>query len=364
MNLPPVVWKPTTKFMRRDGQPVLAFVRHRIVGSLTAADGVFVSTNPKPVSTHLAIGHVNGVLKIHQYVDLSDAAWGNGTIDRPTAKVVLARPGVNPNSYSVSIEHEDGGSAGMGVVQPDTWAVSIQLGLLLASGNLSAIRAAGIHIRDSATATQLFNVPKTLDGYLDHHQITYGKVYCWRRWLNDPGFVEGSPSRRDQLLTALTTGVMPDTSTGDDMPTFIAFTPGTIVVGTGSWVHTKPDVLEASRWTQYQADVTIPSFAGYVRGEMVEAVDQWAAFWVQDSGKWAYTHKSNVLSVKPLTAVADSSAFTAEIAEQQATINSQTARISALAGAVSAKDSMLDAAMLHEKPHVDLSAALQAARSR
>ena len=54
----------------------------------------------------------------------------------------------------------------------------------------------------------------------------------------------------------------------------------------------------------------------------------------------------------------------AEIAEQQQTINSQTARISTLVGAVSAKDSMLDAAILHEKSHVDLSAALQSARSR
>lgn len=53
-----------------------------------------------------------------------------------------------------------------------------------------------------------------------------------------------------------------------------------------------------------------------------------------------------------------------EIAEQQETISSQTTRISELAGVVSQKNGALDAAILHEKPHTDLSAALQAARSR
>jgi hypothetical protein len=144
------------------------------------------------------------VLEVHQYVNLSDAAWGNGDVRDPTAKVVLANPGVNPNLYTVSIEHEDGSTGGRGVVQPDTWQASIELGVLLASGDIAAIRAAGIRIRDDATAAQLKAIPATIDGHIDHHQIAGpNKPYCWREWLDDPGFVKGNPSRRDELLAAL-----------------------------------------------------------------------------------------------------------------------------------------------------------------
>src|SRR3972149_6691603 len=106
--LPPVTWKPTNKFgypmgrAGRNGLSVLAYVNHRIVGSLSSADWAFASANTtRYASTHFAIGHINGVLRIHQYVDLADAAWGNGLYDRPTSKVVLAQgPNVNPNLYT------------------------------------------------------------------------------------------------------------------------------------------------------------------------------------------------------------------------------------------------------------------------
>lgn len=212
--LPPVVWKPTTKFgfpymgtLGRGGQWVRAFVRHRIVGSLASADAVFDSASARMASTHFGIGHINGRLEIHQYVDLSDAAWGNGDVRDPTASVVFQNPGVNPNLYTVSIEHEDGGEAGRGVVQSDTWAASIDLALLLVSENAAAIRAAGITVRADATVAQMAAVPKNTDGYIDHNQIAGpNKPYCFRRWLDDLGYVEGSPSRRDQLLAALNGG--------------------------------------------------------------------------------------------------------------------------------------------------------------
>lgn len=217
-----LVWKPTTKFgfpnwgtLGRSGQPVRAFVRHRIVGSLASADAVFDPVSPNLASTHFGIGHINGQLEIHQYVDLSDAAWGNGDVRDPTALVVLQNPGVNPNLYTISIEHEDGGSAGRGVVQPDTWNASIELGLLLASGDPAAIRAAGIRVRYDTTVAQMAAVPKTADGYIDHNAIAGpNKPYCFRRWLDDPGYVEGSPSRRDRLLAALGSSSLP---TGEDM---------------------------------------------------------------------------------------------------------------------------------------------------
>ena len=216
--LPPVTWKPTTKFGYPKGalgrpMAVLAFVRHRIVGSLASADAVFDPSGSRSASAHFAIGHINGRLEIHQYVDLSDSSWCNGDVRDPTAKVVLAHPGVNPNLYTITIEHEDGGSVGRGIVQPDTWAASVALGVLLASGDQAAIRAAGIRVRYAHTVAQMAAVPKTVDGYIDHHAIAGpNKPYCFRRWLDDPGYVEGSPSRRDQLLAALRTGSLPDTA--------------------------------------------------------------------------------------------------------------------------------------------------------
>lgn len=216
--LPPVIWKPTTKFGYPKGalgrpMAVLAFVRHRIVGSLASADAVFDPASTRSASAHFAIGHINGRLEIHQYVDLSDSSWCNGDVREPTAKVVLAHPGVNPNLYTITIEHEDGGSAGRGIVQPDTWAASVALGVLLASGDQAAIRAAGIRVRYAHTVAQMAAIPKTADGYIDHHEIAGpNKPYCFRRWLSDPGYVEGSPSRRDQLLAALNSGSMPDTA--------------------------------------------------------------------------------------------------------------------------------------------------------
>jgi hypothetical protein len=219
MALPPIIWKPTHKFgypykgdTGRGSLGVLAIVYHRIVGSLASADGVFSDTNTtRLASSTFSIGHINGRLEIHQYVDMSDAQWCNGGVDSPTAKVVLAHPGVNPNIYTVSIEHEDGATAGDGIVQPDTWAASIALTKLFLSGDLAAIRAAGIHIREPATAVQLRNVPRNANGLIDHHSISGPlKPYCWRRWLSDRGFYDGTPSRQAELIAALAT--IPDTA--------------------------------------------------------------------------------------------------------------------------------------------------------
>lgn len=307
--MPPVVWKPTTKFgyppghAGRNGHPVRAFVRHRIVGSLAGADGIFASTSKFVVSTHFAIGHISGRLEIHQYVDVADAAWGNGSIDRPVAKVVLARPTVNPNLYTVSVEHEDGGDAGRGKIPPDVWSASLELGLLLASGNLAAIRAPGIHCRDAATASQMAAVPKTIDGYLDHHQITYGKVYCWRRWLDDPGFIEGSPSRRDQLLSTLNAGRMPDTALGDEMPQIVKWEPGKAIIDGGATIRRSPSLAVEAEWFQVGPNgSSVSSFIGWVEGDLHAGSNLWGAYFVPADRAWAYTHKVNVLSVTPIVA--------------------------------------------------------------
>lgn len=210
-GLPPIVWKNSPKFgcmiqgtRGRAGQKVLGWVMHHIVGTLPVADTIFLDPKQKLASSHFGIGYVDGRLEIHQYVDVSDTAWCNGDASEPSWSVTKARPGVNPNLYTISTEHEDGGSANRGRVSAAVWAASIALVKLCTSGDPAAIRAAGIRVRDDATVKQLAAIPKNATGFVDHHQIAGPKKpYCWRPWLDDPGFVNGSPSRRDQLLAAL-----------------------------------------------------------------------------------------------------------------------------------------------------------------
>jgi hypothetical protein len=205
MSLPPITWLPSPFRNARDSRyPIRAEVKHRIVGTLPGARiafGVAPGTS-RNASTHFGIGYVGGKLTIDQYVDLSDMAWGNGDVRDPTWSRII--PGVNPNLYTVSTEHEDGGSANRGRVSEAVWQASMQLSRLLRCGDVARIRAAGIRVRSTATVAQLAAMPIDTGSYIDHHQIAGpNKPYCFRRWLDDPGFVEGSPSRRTRLLAYL-----------------------------------------------------------------------------------------------------------------------------------------------------------------
>lgn len=54
-------------------------------------------------STHYL---VNKDGSIWQFVDEENSAWGNGNVSGPKASLVLQRLNVNPNLYTISIEHE------------------------------------------------------------------------------------------------------------------------------------------------------------------------------------------------------------------------------------------------------------------
>lgn len=54
---------------------------------------------------------------IEQFVDEDDTAWVNGRIDHPTAALVLERPGVNPNLFTIGIEHEGTGKQPLTALQ-------------------------------------------------------------------------------------------------------------------------------------------------------------------------------------------------------------------------------------------------------
>lgn len=84
---------------------VSTIVIHVTEGS--AASVVSWFNNPAAeVSAHYQVRKTGAV---DQFVDEDDEAWAQGRVDHPSATVVLENPGVNPNSYCISIEHEGDG---------------------------------------------------------------------------------------------------------------------------------------------------------------------------------------------------------------------------------------------------------------
>lgn len=84
----------------RKGYRPEAVVIHIMDGTLVGTDSWFANTTSQ-VSAHYGIGK-NG--EVHQYVQESDAAWHAGRVDAPVWKLI--KPNINPNLYTIGIEHE------------------------------------------------------------------------------------------------------------------------------------------------------------------------------------------------------------------------------------------------------------------
>ena len=95
-----IIKKPCTNFGSRNGFKSEFVSIHIMDGTLVGTDSWF-ATPSSQVSSHYGIG-LNG--EIHQYVDESNAAWANGRVSNPTTKAIHLN--INPNQYSISIEHE------------------------------------------------------------------------------------------------------------------------------------------------------------------------------------------------------------------------------------------------------------------
>lgn len=78
----------------------IAIVDHIMSGTLVGTDSWFLNSASQ-VSSHFGVGK-NG--EIHQYVDTDYPAWANGSANNPDWN--LLKSGVNPNYYTISIEHE------------------------------------------------------------------------------------------------------------------------------------------------------------------------------------------------------------------------------------------------------------------
>lgn len=98
-----VTWKGSPNYWRgRRGYTPHAIVIHIMDGTLVGTDAWF-SKRYSFVSAHYGIG-VRG--QIHQYVDTKNTAWHAGTVRNPSWSGIIK--GVNPNLYTIGIEHEGG----------------------------------------------------------------------------------------------------------------------------------------------------------------------------------------------------------------------------------------------------------------
>jgi N-acetylmuramoyl-L-alanine amidase len=90
----------------REGHIPIAIVNHITAGSGESADNWFRSPGNEVSSAHFLVWEDG---RITQYVDIREMAWANGlTKDRiPYAKSELVRSNsrLNPNKYTISIEH-------------------------------------------------------------------------------------------------------------------------------------------------------------------------------------------------------------------------------------------------------------------
>jgi N-acetylmuramoyl-L-alanine amidase len=103
-----IVWKGNqyTNSSSREGYIPFVIVDHVSVGTISSMDNWFTDPNNQVSSAHFGVAKDGSV---HQYVSIDRMAWANGIpaeqFSRATAPVVLDM-GVNPNLYTVSIEHE------------------------------------------------------------------------------------------------------------------------------------------------------------------------------------------------------------------------------------------------------------------
>lgn len=101
-----IKWVKSPNFsVGRDGLKPEAIVIHIMEGTLAGTDAWFQNKpTASNVSAHYGIGK-NG--EIHQYVNETDAAWhaGRKSSNAPF-HLVQERPRVNPNKYTIGIEHE------------------------------------------------------------------------------------------------------------------------------------------------------------------------------------------------------------------------------------------------------------------
>jgi len=144
----PITWVGTPNRRKgRDGFRPEAVVIHIMEGSLASADSWFQAPESQ-VSAHYGIGK-DGT--IHQYVGETDTAFHAGRVWKPEWSSI--KTGVNPNLYTIGIEHEGKGES--------LWPEAMY-------------RASATLIADVCTR---WSIPIDRDHIVGHREI-YGRKTC------------------------------------------------------------------------------------------------------------------------------------------------------------------------------------------
>lgn len=149
----------------RAGRRPEAIVIHIMDGTLDGTDSWFNDPASR-VSAHYGVGK-NG--EVHQYVKESDSAFHAGTIVQPTwpgLKVEGGKP-VNPNLYTIGIEHEGRG------LSTNPWPQDQ--------------RAASLAL--VADIARRWNIPIDDQHIIGHHMIRASKPDCPGRGLDLPAYI-------------------------------------------------------------------------------------------------------------------------------------------------------------------------------
>lgn len=115
---------PSNNHSSREKSIPFVIVNHITAGSLKSCDNWFTSPNNDVASAHFCVGR-NG--EIHQYVDLKKRSWHAGltkdAIEYATAPVIK-RFKMNPNAYTIGIEHEgyEGNGIDGALTEEQFWA--------------------------------------------------------------------------------------------------------------------------------------------------------------------------------------------------------------------------------------------------
>lgn len=147
--MPNIIQKPSPNFWKdRAGFKPELIVIHVMDGTLMGTDAWF--QNPaSQVSAHYGIGQ-NG--EVHQYVQEKDTAWHAGRVQNPTFS--LYKPNVNPNRYTIGIEHEGNATS--------VWSAAMK-------------QASAAMIREIC---QRWGIPIDRNHIIGHYQIFSGKPNC------------------------------------------------------------------------------------------------------------------------------------------------------------------------------------------
>lgn len=124
----------------RGGVRPEAVVLHIAEGTIAGMDAWF-NNAAAGVSAHFGVGKDG---RVHQYVSVDDTAFANGIIEEGhTARLIDENPGLNPNAWSCSIEHE--GFTGE-TLTPEQWEASTRLTAWLFAAHLLAGGATGVQV--------------------------------------------------------------------------------------------------------------------------------------------------------------------------------------------------------------------------